>query len=289
MAIVIANPFGELRGKLGGMVFSATRGRKIVRSYSIPIQPDTDAQLEARSSFGAAAQSYHGLTDIQKAVWNSYAGGIFNAKDSYNDGQYSGANAFVSLKNLVNMSARVPLDLNMENDAAGVLDGDPVSFIFNNNPPTDQLAANIQGAVVGTSYPMSLSNIVIGADGKFEIGINFDGVLAAGLGQDDTKDQNGTPFGFAVYVSNVVNQDHNYVSNPAMQLIGIMPGISGSTLIGLSTSASMKIINTNAIDTSKYQSFGQEDDQIQVKVYTISDSGMVACIGGKMTTIVATS
>lgn len=285
MAILVGNPFGEMRGKLGGMVFTAVRGRKVVRAYSIPVQPNTDAQLTARASFGAASQSYHGLSDLLKANWSSYAAERFNAKDSYNQGQYSGANAFVSLRNAVNMSARLPLTMNYENDAGVALDGSAVPFAFDSTPPGDQLAANVKGLIVGEDYPISVDTIVLMADGTFDVRVNFDGAPVGGVGQDDLVDQSGNVFGFAVYVSNVINQDHNYVSNSAMQCLGIMPSITGGTTVKLGTETGVHIVNSVALDLSKYKSFGQEGDQVEVKVYQVSKKGMYSCNGAKRITI----
>jgi hypothetical protein len=289
MARVVANPYGEFRGKLGGMVFSATAGRKTVRAYSVPIQPNTEAQLSARASFGAAAQSYHSLTDGVKIVWESYAKGIFNAKDQYNEGQWSGANAFTSLRNFINMSARSPLTMSYENDSDTALDGTVVPFEFQAAPPTDQLQANIKSGIEMQPCPVILEAAELHADGKFDITMGFGGCLAAGLGQDNLEDGVGNPFGFAVYVSNVINQASSFVTNPAMQLLGIMPSLSGKTLVGLTDSQNVHIINNSALDLSKFKSFGQEDDEIEIKVYQVSKGGMVACNGAKRIVILPTA
>lgn len=289
MAIVVANPFGELRGKLGGFVFSAVKGRKVVRAYSIPVQPRTEAQLVARASFGSAAQAYHGLTDLQKANWESYARGIFNAKDQFNEGQWSGANAFVSLRNLTNMAIIKEIDMLYYDSDAVALDGTAVDFDFDATPPTDQLASNVKGLLTGLNYPMFFSDVVLGETGQFAATIDFLGAPAAGIGQDELVDQSGNPFGLAVYVSNVVNQDHNFVNNPAMQLLAVMPPITGKTLVGLGTSTSITMANETDLDLTKYKSFGVAGDQVQVKVYAISESGMIVCVGVKMTTLQAGS
>jgi hypothetical protein len=99
------------------------------------------------------------------------------------------------------------------------------------------------------------------------------------LGVADLKDGNMNPMGFAVYCSEVINQSHNFVQNPEMQCLGVMPALEGNSLVDLTTSMSVKIKTTAAIDGSNYLSFPSADDQVQLKIYAISPDGMYACVG----------
>jgi hypothetical protein len=58
MARVLGNPMGELRGKLAGSVYSRNRAGQFVRGYVHPAQANSQAQLDARASFGAASQTW---------------------------------------------------------------------------------------------------------------------------------------------------------------------------------------------------------------------------------------
>lgn len=155
MAIVIGSPIGNLSGKLGGMVFARTPGRSVVRGFTKPTQPNTSAQLTARAMFGSASQSYHSLSDVEKANWESYAKTIFNAKDQTQEGQWSGSNAFVSLRNLCNMAGARLLTANYTDDQDVALAGSAVAIIAKSNPPSNQLQANIATCFPGAPATMN--------------------------------------------------------------------------------------------------------------------------------------
>lgn len=74
MAIVLFNPFGELRGSVGANTFTkSASGKEVMRKRTIPVNPQTNAQIEARSNLGIASTAFVLLTDQQRAVWQSYA------------------------------------------------------------------------------------------------------------------------------------------------------------------------------------------------------------------------
>lgn len=62
-----------MSGKAGNVVFYESRGRQIVRMRAIPVQPNTHAQLSARSWMSQAAVAYRQLQPSQVLAWTTFA------------------------------------------------------------------------------------------------------------------------------------------------------------------------------------------------------------------------
>ncbi len=67
--------FGSLlvdgRGKLGGHVYSKNRGGSYVRTKVTPVNPQSSAQSDVRTNFTSISQAWRGLTEAQRAAWDS--------------------------------------------------------------------------------------------------------------------------------------------------------------------------------------------------------------------------
>lgn len=94
----------------------------------------------------------------------------------------------------------------------------------------------------------------------------------------------GNKFGFAVYCSEVISQEHNNVRNPSRQLLGIMPPVEADAVPN-TTMLGLHIINEVDLDVAKYKSFGQVGNIVQLGLYSVSEEGMISCIGKKKVTI----
>lgn len=67
MAKVIFSALVEdVRGKIGGNVFSRNANGSFVRGYSKPVNADSEAQQAVRNAFGSIARSWRELTDDQR-------------------------------------------------------------------------------------------------------------------------------------------------------------------------------------------------------------------------------
>ena len=67
---------GEFSGSLGGLVASRNRGGQYLRRRSMPVNPDSEAQIQARAAVAAASEAWSGLTDQQRADWATYAANV---------------------------------------------------------------------------------------------------------------------------------------------------------------------------------------------------------------------
>lgn len=67
----------EMRGSIGGTVFSRNRYGAIARNRTKPVDPGTSFQLEVRALMGQVrAAFFQTLTDAQRAAWNQYANNV---------------------------------------------------------------------------------------------------------------------------------------------------------------------------------------------------------------------
>jgi hypothetical protein len=61
----------EMRNKLNGSVFARNRGGAYLRTKVTPLNPQTAAQVAARSLLASFSQSWRSLTEAQRNAWNS--------------------------------------------------------------------------------------------------------------------------------------------------------------------------------------------------------------------------
>ena len=63
----------EIRGSVGGSVYSRTHAGAIVRNRIVPVNPNTQAQDDIRTLFATVAQLYTDLTPAQRNAWDEFA------------------------------------------------------------------------------------------------------------------------------------------------------------------------------------------------------------------------
>ena len=61
----------DARGKLGGQVFSKNRSGAYVRTKVTPVNPRTVSQQANRALLGNLSSAWSGLTELERASWNS--------------------------------------------------------------------------------------------------------------------------------------------------------------------------------------------------------------------------
>lgn len=60
---------GEASGKAGCVVASRNRNGAYLRTRTIPVNPRTSSQVNARNNFGAGSINWRSLTSGQRAAW----------------------------------------------------------------------------------------------------------------------------------------------------------------------------------------------------------------------------
>ena len=88
MAKVTAPLFSfSASGQLGGaLVYFNWKGLQVVRTYSVPSNPNTAAQQSQRTAFAAAVDAWHdvGLDADDVSAWNRYAATFSSPRSGFN-------------------------------------------------------------------------------------------------------------------------------------------------------------------------------------------------------------
>ena len=129
------------RGKIGGHVASKNRAGAYLRTKVTPSNPNTVAQIQARSILASLSQMWQTLTESQRSGWNN-AVKEWGTTDIFGDIKNpSGINLFVKLNaNLISVGYPQLLDVPAKSEipAVVVIEGvykistDTLSVYFNN-------------------------------------------------------------------------------------------------------------------------------------------------------------
>jgi len=85
--VVLETGILSIHGRLGDAVFYNVKGYQYIRSYTIPRNPETEAQQKTRTSFGGAVKLWQKLSEREKSRYNLMAEGK----------PFSGYNQFISM------------------------------------------------------------------------------------------------------------------------------------------------------------------------------------------------
>ena len=73
----------EIRGTLGGLVFSSNGAGFYAKSLTVPVQPRIPAQTAHRATFSDAVRQYSNMSAAQIAAWIAYAADPTNTRYDY--------------------------------------------------------------------------------------------------------------------------------------------------------------------------------------------------------------
>ena len=77
--ILFGNMVADVRGKLGGIVYSRNTGGAYARQKVSPVQPRTPSQLNQRSRMAETSKLWDTLTQNQREAWKSFSLGFKSA------------------------------------------------------------------------------------------------------------------------------------------------------------------------------------------------------------------
>jgi len=223
MARVLGNPFGELRGKVGGIVFSRNRAGQFTRGYVKPAQANSVAQANARLNFGDASQQYSALTSFNKIQWQTFANAVYNPLRKTNIGQYNSQQAYIGIKQSAKMSQEKIITTVFEplgGGAAHVYTG--IDFTTSQNAPAFTVVGTVTGTGTAGPIPMFTSNIVLPATGNMSFDLNF-GTTGVGKLAGDFVDSNGKAFAVGFYLSEPLKFNGQSAKNKYFMFIGNTP------------------------------------------------------------------
>lgn len=285
--IVGGSPLGMLSGKMGGIVFSFNQAGPYIRQYVKPVNPNTDAQILARSSFGTASGGYHNLSPTIKSNWGVFANSVYNPLRGANTGQFSGFNAYVAINTAINHAQNLAFE--SQPQVNGSPPGTPATFLNflpRTSPPNLALSANLKESVGGGPLPLSLGSVDLKANGAGSVRIVVNGGVDGGSDIEAWKDVNNNEFGIAVFSSNALEQEGLFWQNPLLYHVVSMkaPVLDATDKTGIEF---VDFAWNSVINPGNYQSFPQLNQKTLISVYCISDTGMFAKIGSIDSTVSA--
>jgi len=220
MGRLLGNPYGEIRGKVGGSVFSRNKGGAIMRVYAKPTNTNSQSQRNQRNNFRSMSGSWNALTAVQRQGWESFAKNGFNPLLRTNTGNISGVNAMKANKSAIaGVQSRFIASVWATDVEAGPLVHTIDDSVFNPDAPVLTVRPNIYDTA-GVSASMILSDLVIQASGPVAFRVNWNGLTGSGLTQGALIDENSEPFGFALYMSDSVKAIGSKPKSPFNFCIG---------------------------------------------------------------------
>lgn len=233
MARILGSLIGELRGKVGGAVYSRNRAGAYMRAYAKPVDPRSTAQLGARNAFGASSSAYHSMSDTQKSAWSAFANQFFNPLSGTNTGQFSGQNAFNSLINVQRQGLLNAGIAQMETNVPAI-NVEELSYAIQFDPPNQGISSILNAG--GTAYyNLNIVGASLTQAGLLDISFSSGGSSTPGpfdkeFGSALTS-STGQTVGISVYMSSITKQFHDYkTTDTLVKLIQTGPiSFSGGT------------------------------------------------------------
>lgn len=71
--VVFSTPVSAVRGKVGGLIFSANKQGAYIKAWGRSSNPRTEAQTNHRNNLVQFAQAWAGITSAQRTDWDTYA------------------------------------------------------------------------------------------------------------------------------------------------------------------------------------------------------------------------
>lgn len=129
--------FGEMSGKLGSVVFASNKSGAYARQYVKATNPNTTAQAQNRTRFGACASTWKSIGVGPRSQWDTFARDIYVPKHGTNVGQFSGVNAMTACANVVsNVSSKLKTITFSVNGSGVTPLPTPVAPVFTALPPS---------------------------------------------------------------------------------------------------------------------------------------------------------
>lgn len=265
MARILGFTYGELRGKIGGTVYSRNKAGAYARAKVTPVNPQTVRQQTARYNFGNMSILYQNLSVMAKDCWQTFASTHFNPLKGNSTGIYTGGNAFVALR----QSARHGNDYRMA--PTGVSGSDPLTFVSAAyveavEPPPVPSSATLQNST-GTPFEFAITSIGVTEAGVVTFDIEkVGGTPVGGAEINQFKNAEGENFGISFYMSNNLKFEGSK-PNTALKLnfadTGLITSVQNDE-VDLDLTAPATLTITSGIDKADTRDFPCADDWILV-------------------------
>lgn len=276
MARILGFTYGELRGKIGGTVYSRNKSGAYARAKVTPVNPQTVIQQEARYRFGNMSILFQSLSEAQKGCWQNFASTHFNPLKGNNTGIYSGGNAFVGLRQSAGQGNAKRVDPT-GTAGATALTFETSAYEETFEPPQYAFGATLQDSLGGirevSVAPLQLTNA-----GELAINLSIpSGATNPTATINQFIDQEGQPWGLSAYVSNPLKFEG---AKPNTKLkannwdTGIISGIEkGAGPNGFTVADDVTIVMSTNVDSESQKNPLCVGDVIMVTIFGRSNLG----------------
>ncbi len=272
------------KGSYGQSTWSKNAAGFYVKAKPIPTNRNSLAQLAARGIMRSVMGSYALLDEIQKASWQAFSLATFNPLHNTNSGQYTGHQSYVGLQMGARGSESRRVNGDMKNlGGVGSLCSTWTGYTPSNDPPIVTIRPNILDGVIGV-YNLEFSVVSLTSAGVLNFEIDFQGILPGGLSVNKLEDENGTPFAFNIYCSDVVAASGMRPKNDFLQNLGSTgfptlgsPGIIHKTGFRIQYDASSLI--------AKLTSFPAIGNVVKITCVNSCEFGTMSIVGAAYITV----
>jgi hypothetical protein len=281
MAIADSNPFGDVRGRMGGMVFSKSKGHHTIRNYVQNKVSRSTAQTQNRNNFTSYSKAWKGLGPVEVSNWNMFAGDNYAPLGRTNIGQYSGYQAF--------MGCQMAYNHNMKYLTTPVitLGPAPVTLGFTNIPdaplngPTGYSVQPFLQQIAPPNLPLTFRSVSFTSQHVLTARIGWGNTPGLHSTRAFFQDPLNQSYGFAFYMSEPVGSSSIIPKHQFKQLIvtsGTIlvttPSLIGSDYGDFVFPACSALYNSKQIPT--------QGCWVKISAVAIAPNGTQALIGSLM-------
>lgn len=201
MALVPNNPFGDMSGQLGGMIFGKNQAGPNVRAVSKVTQPNSSSQINAKNAFSSLGGLWSSLSSECQQAWKTYSLNSYHPLIPNRSNKYSGYMAFRGCALAISSSNShiVPISASWGSLGSFVnLLGVPKPLSY--NVPLTSGSGRILD-VPTVSYAMNFAPIEVYENNFYYAGINFIDCPVEGVAVAQLLNEFNTPFCFKIYIS----------------------------------------------------------------------------------------
>jgi hypothetical protein len=286
MARVLNAIFGDIRGKVGGVVFSANKSGSVLRRRVRGRNPRTAAQVQARNIFGTGGSSWDSLSVVEQQSWNQFASSGFKPLKKRGQGPSTGNQAFRGIAATAGNAAFKKLTCVFKAKS----DGDTIphtdaDVAFSNVAPQFSVSPTLKNGSDEWKY-LGITNGALEDDGSLSFDLNFYPTVVGGVVAEQFLDNNSKPFGLQFYISSAVKKESSACNDKLYYCVGNS---------GIPTFSGIKITSENAVTvscdisdiTDTFIAFPGVGSSVYLTVASLGEDGTLAIIGENFLTITA--
>lgn len=286
MARIIGFTYGELRGKIGGTVYSRNKAGAYARARVTPVNPQTVRQQAARYRFGNMSILFQSLSTMQKNCWESFAKTHFNPLKGNNTGIYSAGNAFLALRQSSGQGNQYRVNPTVVS-GSGAVTTTTIPYIETTEPPAEPTSATVK-SIENNVWTMELDEVLLGEDGTFSVSVKFPGSVPT---DTDTflnlENAEGQELGVSVYISNVLKFEGSK-PNTALKLnyidTGVIENMEKTGNVPLNIKDGVTFKGNSNIVSADVRDFPCTDDIVLATVFVRSREGAQKLLGTQYVT-----